>query len=377
MKRGAHAKRPAGIALLMTLVIVLLMTAYITEFFFSSGLEMRAIQTFKESSEARNLAKLAFKAVQISMFLDEVEMMEGYRELEKTLSAGVALPWRNGLLLELELTPLDSLYNLNELYNIREDGDIERARWALFIKTLEDMPIPPAEEGAEAMPLDISDSADIYAALFDWIDKNEMDYTGYTGSSGAEAGSYLSHDPEFRVKNGKMDRLSEIRMVRGLIKSGIPWSSWESNFTVLPKSKKAELYPEKLNVNVATSDEIIKFLKRRGLEAHQLESSNMQAVQLAVAGYADNADEIATLLAPKGGQRLRFDKKSLENELKKIQGIKAGKWYELFDFSYQYYRVKIVTGVNELEAELEAVVEIRRGKAAKSNMVDVIQYTLN
>ena len=49
--RPAPAK-PAGFALLMALVVVLLLSAFITEYFFNTGLELWSMQTFKDAAQA-------------------------------------------------------------------------------------------------------------------------------------------------------------------------------------------------------------------------------------------------------------------------------------------------------------------------------------
>ena len=211
--RAAITRRPAGIALILALVVVMLLTAFMTEFFFSTGLELRSLRTFKDAAQARSLARLAFKAVQVGMLADELDFFANYRNLEKVLTHA-AIPWQEGLLVELKIIPQDGLFNLNELENLRDNTEPDRLRWNLFLNTLADLEVPSELAGLPQEPLAEQALGEIYAALVDWIDGGDnASYQGASGSVGAEQATYLSSEPEVQIKNGQLDRLSEIRLV--------------------------------------------------------------------------------------------------------------------------------------------------------------------
>ena len=94
--------RPRGIALLMALAVVMLLTVFMSEYFFATGLELRAMTTYREAQQARSLAKAVFKVVQIGMFQDEVDFFKGYRQVAELLQFA-AVPWADGLLISLEV----------------------------------------------------------------------------------------------------------------------------------------------------------------------------------------------------------------------------------------------------------------------------------
>lgn len=71
----------------------------------------------------------------------------------------------------------------------------------------------------------------IYAALFDWIDNDDITYHGDPAYPGAEQDAYFNFYPEIKVRNGLLNRLTEIRLVRGVVESGISWSQWEAHFS--------------------------------------------------------------------------------------------------------------------------------------------------
>ena len=377
MKPHARAARPAGIALMLSLVVVVLLTAFISEFFFSTGLELRSMQTFKDATQARNLAKLAFKAVQVGLLNDEVEFFATHRLLEAALNSGGAINWQEGLLLELRIEPQDGLFNLNELRNLRDNSDKDRVRWEMFRNTLKDISVRSEDTALDKEPLPESTVADLYAALVDWIDGGgNVDYAGASGGTGAEAATYQVADPEIRIKDGQLDRLSEIRLVRGVVESGIPWEDWRRNFAVLDKSTKLDLYPEKLNVNLATHEEIIIFLERRRFIA-DLEVAENDDSQEKLNAYADRAEEIADLLAPETGSRETLDVLSLDRLMKSLGGSINSKFArKIFSLKNEYYRIGLTTAMNEVDAHLEALVRVSRDAARVGSSAQVLYISL-
>ena len=375
--RRSRSGKPRGIALMMTLVVVMLMTIFISEFFFSSGLEVRALQTYKEVGQARDLARLAFQAFRISLLQDEITVMQGYRELETALQT-VAIPWEDGLLTGFTLIPLDSLYNLNELSGIRLGSDREKVRWSLFLNTMSEITKPSDIPDQEPVPIDEQQIGVMFASLYDWIDTDEVDYVGLVGVPGGESAAYLSKEPERVVKNGKLDQLREIRAVTAVSESEIPWSDLEKRLAVLPRSEQSELYPEKLNVNVATQEEIVEFLERRKLEAGMLTAANNQQLQNGINAFADQAEEVAALLAPEEGRKRFSSDRDIQSALSGLQTIEPKYAKELFSISNTYYFVRIATMVNDIEVSVEGVVRAKRDPKlqGKASSVEVLQFIM-
>lgn len=59
---------------------------------------------------------------------------------------------------------------------------------------------------------DATDASLIGAALVDWIDGNEVPQA----TGGAESEYYLEHQPPYEAKNGAIDDIAELRLVRGI-----------------------------------------------------------------------------------------------------------------------------------------------------------------
>jgi type II secretory pathway component PulK len=353
--------RPRGIALLMALTVVMLLTFFMSEYFFATGLELRAMTSFKDSQQSRMLAKSMFKAVQVALLQDEVDFFTGYNQLAKLLQVA-AVPWNNGLLLSLEVVPQDALFNVNQNGDIRADTAQDRARRQIFLQLLEQLqvPVPTAPGTTQTLPLVTSEA--LYAAITDWIDSDSDPYLGFPSVRGAEADSYVGLPVQYDIKNGLLDRLTELRLVRGVKESGIPWKLWEDTVTALPKQSAGECsanyLTERVNVNVASRQQIATFL------ATHLEDPNEvggdQEVIKGIVPYAQAADALADFFAPADGTRKTYDPDSLQAALQQ-QGFTDKYGVNcLFSTVDQYYRIRIVTEVGDVEARLEAMLNVPR-----------------
>ncbi|MDH4248192.1 MAG: type II secretion system protein GspK [Deltaproteobacteria bacterium] len=373
-----------GIAMLMALAVVLLLTMFMTELFFATGLELRAMTTYKESNRAHTLARAAFQALQAGLLLDEKEFYKGYRELSKFLVIG-AVPLEDGLLLELEVAPQESLFNLNELGNLREQTDQDFVRQEIFFHTLEDLELPAENPDLppELIPAEVIQG--LYATIWDWLDAGDEEYIGFAAARGAEAYSYMAEKPEFQVKNAMLDQLSEIRLVKGVAESRIPWATFQKRFTALPRNPSGdELFGERINVNVASPEEIVTFLKRHKIES-PLQSTTLKDIQENINQYVDKAEEIADTLVPTelgpDGEKKEKEREylSMKDILAKMKGLGLKENYARYIFIAhgEYYRVRAVMEVGVVQARLDAVLRVtRNAESRKGEKISVIWVSL-
>jgi type II secretory pathway component PulK len=375
-RRPDNAPRPRGVALLMALSVVMLLTLFMSEYFFSMGLELRSMTTFKESMQARNLARAAFKAVITGLRLDEAVFFQGYDRMSQLLQVA-SLPLEDGLLVALRITPLDSLFNINDLAKIRVGTDQDLVNRIKFWNTLKDLQVPAAEPDQPPEALTNQTISALYAALHDWVDSDDVDYTGFSGVRGAEADAYFSTEPEVAIKNVPLDRLTEIRLVRGVADSRIPWPVWEDRFCGLPSRtiKSDELFSERINVNRATSEEIIRFLNYHAFEG--VENLADPTIQKGINAYVDQAEQIATLFAPLEGERQIYNKSSMGQALKQLGFDDNYGVNYLFSTVDQWYRVVLTTEVNGVQATLKALVHVPRNPETRiGSKVEVPWWSL-
>ena len=360
--------RPRGIALLMSLAVVLLLTVFMSEYFFATGLELRGMTTYKEAEQARALARAVLKVVMIGLQMDEVEFFEGYRQAEELLQVA-SIPWQSGgLLVELKVAPQDHLYNLNEMSNLQPDSDQERGRRQLFFNILTGLEVPP--ENPEGEPEEITQQTieELYTGLFDWIDADSAEFVDLPSARGAEADAYFSRDPEVEIKNAMLDRIGEIRLVRGMMESRVPWAEWENKFTALDRAVELNTHlVEKINVNVATHQEIIDFLSFRDIDIGNFTNeSTYQTSQAAINKYIEKAENLADRFDPEEGARVIFSTSGLSNALKEEGFSDNYGINHLFSTVNRFYHVSLVTEVNEVQARLEALLDVPRDKTTRT-----------
>ena len=376
--RLPSSRRLRGIALVMTLTVVLLISMFLAEFVFSTGLDLRGMANVRDSIQTRNLAKSAFRAVQAGLMEDELVFMQGFAQLSGMMRLG-GVPFEEGLLSELTIQPLDARFNVNELSNLQVDKDNDRARRVLFVNTAGAMRIP-ATEFQDERALSEGDILSLYGALFDWVDSDDTTYTGIPGYSGAEADAYFGATPEHGVKNSALDRLEELRLVRGVAASELPWSEWERYFTAIPKSTRNTSYPlaERINVNLASREEIVTHLQRREMDEERLfAQQTLRELQKDVNAYAMRAEDIAELVVPAEGPREVYTDKSLVAALERIDDINPKVADRVFSTYNEYYHVRLVVLINEISARVDGVVHVTRNAARVGTRFEVLYVTIN
>ena len=100
----------------------------------------------------------------------------------------------------------------------------------LFIRLLQTLPLEK--------PLDQQQAEDLASAVIDWIDPDN----NVSGTGGAEEGYYSDRDPPYRPGNQFLQRVSELRWVKGMTDE--IYRALEPHVTALPEATK-------LNVNTA------------------------------------------------------------------------------------------------------------------------------
>ena len=141
---GPASSRAGRVAMLMAMTVLMLLTMFMAEMFFSTGLELRSMATYREGQQARGMARSVLRVVQIGLLMDEAEFFKGSRQVAQLLDGGVSLPWDDGLLISLKIEPQDHLYNLNQRGDIQQGEQNDIARGLLFMNMLRDLDVPGA-----------------------------------------------------------------------------------------------------------------------------------------------------------------------------------------------------------------------------------------
>mgnify|MGYP004240390191 FL=1 len=402
---------PRGIALLITLVIIALLAVYMTEFSFDTHLETRGIRNFQASFKARNAAKSLFKATLVGLqgglngevseknFFDQIsppslrmyslltpskpEKIEGIQ----LLLPGLAQSFPNVSFYTPYIRPIDHLFNLNRINSKiapeKAKDLILKNEFTNILSKYSKTQSIESNQNQSSANLSLESIQTLYASIYDWSDKNaEIDYF----DSNIE-GHIQIDDTEWEVKDSAFDKLSEIMLLQsklfeeGYFEFQIPYdsqkpgeNSWNQNFTVYPVGKK-EGQPfgdPRINVNLADGDDIQQFLERFSNPGVNASDKEQQ--------YLNRAADIASVLKPDFSQdapgfksmndiktRLRSDPSTSDlNDYHNNYFILWSNWYD----------IHLVTEIENVKAEVHAVVEVKRDENGKVEKNDNGDYAI-
>ena len=178
-----------GMALLLVLVIIVLLTAVITEFAFSSLVELRLAETFRDNAKAYYLAKGGLEAARMLLRNDD----NGFDAFSETWGeAWQDQPLGDGVV-SLSIKDHDGRFNVNSL--VTAQGKPDQALRERLLRLLD--------------RLGIEDGESLVDALTDWIDPDDD-----SSPFGAESAFYRAKElPPCR--NAPLKFPEELLMVHG------------------------------------------------------------------------------------------------------------------------------------------------------------------
>ena len=194
-------RQESGMVLLLVLVVVTLLAALVTELAFSTLVDLRLTETFRDSTKAYYLAKGGVRAGR-SILQRDVNGYDAPGDPDELWSQEIAqYPVGDGLV-SIHIEDLGGKININALVNTGSSNVNptvkDRVRRLFEI-------------------LGISEKETLTAALIDWIDQDDRVYVDpETGrATGAETSYYLQREKPVRCKNGPLESLDELLLVRG------------------------------------------------------------------------------------------------------------------------------------------------------------------
>jgi len=196
-------KSNRGMALLVVLAIVALLTSLLTELAFSTLVDLRLTETFRDTTRAYYLAKGGITAGRMILQDDR----NHYDGLDELWSQGVInYPVHDGSV-TVRIIDQDGKLGVNALVSGNTPSALMVDRfYRLFV----------------ALELDdLADPAELTANLIDWLDSGNAPYTQIlTGGvaipvSGAEDAYYQGLSPPYPTKNGRLDTLDELSLIKG------------------------------------------------------------------------------------------------------------------------------------------------------------------
>lgn len=196
-------KRQKGMALLVVLVIVALLTALVTELAFSTLVDLRLTETFRDTTRAYYLAKGGINAGRMILQEDR----NGYDALDEPWSQGVSgYPVADGSV-TVRITDQDGRLAINAMVRDNTPRALMVDRCFRLFSVL-DLASP-------------ADPAELTAALIDWLDSGAEPYPMIRTDgaeipvAGAEASYYQGLPQPYPASNGPLESLEELALVKG------------------------------------------------------------------------------------------------------------------------------------------------------------------
>lgn len=186
-----------GMVLLLVLVVVALLSALLSEFAFSTLVDMRLTETFRDTTRAEYLARGGITAGRMILKQDR----NNHDSLDELWAMGVEnYPVAAGAV-SVKIEDLDGRLNLNLL--VDNTGTTQNPdNYGRFVRL--------GNEIGLVNPTDLAD------ALVDWLDHAPLGSPDtVTGSGGAEDAYYLSLNPPHEAADGPLHSLDELGLVRG------------------------------------------------------------------------------------------------------------------------------------------------------------------
>ncbi len=196
---SAKPRQQSGIALVMVLLIVALITVIAGEMFERYHLSLRRTTNIVSMNQAYQYA-LGAEAIAMSMMYDDYHGRDN-QEPNKFDSADEiwadlptdTFPIDDGFI-TFKIEEISSRFNVNSLLNF--DGTVNAEAVAMFENLLEQFNI----------------ERQVVSAVVDWLDNN----IDPSGPNGAEDDYYSGLDRPYWAANGPISSVSELRLVKGL-----------------------------------------------------------------------------------------------------------------------------------------------------------------
>ena len=214
-----------GMVLLMVLVIVALLSSLLVEFAFSTFVDLRLTETYRDATRAYYLAKGGIRAGRMLLQDDK----NNYDSLDELWSQGITnYPVGDGNV-SIHIEDQGGKLDLNLIYNSasRSADAVNRPRLERLFTILK-----------------LTDPEGLADCLLDWIDPDDN-----LEPYGAEDQYYMSLDPPYHCKNGPLDSLDELALVKGFTPEVI--AAIRPHVTVYGS--------DKININTATAEVLMAY----------------------------------------------------------------------------------------------------------------------
>lgn len=191
-----------GIALIVVMVCITVLSILAAGFAYSMKVETKLAMNANNESELLALGKSGVAMAQWVLAQQLTISQEPYDSLNQVWAGGRgSMMTSNSPLADVFLDNIklgSGSFSLKIVDNERK-MNINMADQALL------------DQAMRLIGVDAGDSGPITASILDWIDPDDSQHVG-----GTESGYYESLNPPYRAKNGPIDELNELLLIRGI-----------------------------------------------------------------------------------------------------------------------------------------------------------------
>lgn len=262
MRRGREEK---GMALLVVLVVIAVLSTLLVELAYSTLVDLRLTETFRDTTKAYYLAKGGINAGRMIIQDDQ----NSYDGLNEAWSQGVVnYPVADGAV-TIQIQDQDGKLGVNALVNDNTPSTLMVDRFYRLFGTLD--------------IVELADPAELTAALVDWLDTGSEPYERLLTDganlpvAGAESSYYQGLSQPYKVKNGRLETLEELGLVKGfspeVLKRVLPHIGVHEQMAVNINTASVEvLMSLDLAIDFGVAEEIVSYRKKNPIKTiEQLE----------------------------------------------------------------------------------------------------------
>ncbi len=182
-----------GMVLLLVLVVVALLSALLSDFAFSTLVDLRLTETFRDTTRAEYLSRGGITAGRMILQTDR-NSYDAKNDSAELWSVGVQdYPLAEGTV-SVTIDDLDGRLQLNLL--VDQEGNANILYRDRFVRLCEELALDNPEALADA--------------LVDWLDPDQE-----TGAAGAEDADYLAMNPPYEATDGPLRSIEDLYLIRG------------------------------------------------------------------------------------------------------------------------------------------------------------------
>lgn len=301
-------KGQRGFALVITLIITALLVALCAEFVNEVYVDTSARQSFSDGQQASLLADSGMAAaIKFLQFRKSFNTTNNYPSQE-------------------DLEQLDKLLNFeDERGTIRVTVEDESGKLNINSAWGDNgTALPPSSDIAVRLVKNMGLSPDMLNALADWRDTNDE-----PNAAGAEAPYYEILKPPYAPRNGKLETIGELRLVKGF--DGAVFSRLSPFFTVYEVCSQININTAPKEVIAALSEEMTADLAKSVVEYRNDHPFKNASEINTVPGMAGKIDLTTQGALSTKGTAFRIHSVAIVNETRRIiEAVVNSDWQVLY-----------------------------------------------